>query len=223
MIVECVQCGKEYQLESGENVFDFQCECGGNLKETYQKEGSVSLGIGVDFSELESMVKTITKDDVFEGKVKGTHVGETKEITKDQINDYKDENIDNEDKTHIKSILKQSIDNQKGMRWAISEMINNIDGMTREKAESIARTETVRARNQAELVKAKNTGKEYFIVISAKDCCDECYNTYNGKVFSAHKNTDKLPPLHKKCRCTASFFRSESLAKGMAEDISKPR
>jgi len=156
-------------------------------------------------------------------KVKGTQLGETKEIIKDQISDYKDENIDNEDNIHIKSILKQSIDNQKGMRWAISEMINNVDGMTRERAESIARTETVRARNQAELVKAKNTGKEYFIVISAKDCCDKCYNTYNGKVFSVHKDIDKLPPLHKKCKCTSSFFRSESLARGMAEDISKPR
>ena len=27
----CVQCGKEYELEPGQNPADFQCECGGDL------------------------------------------------------------------------------------------------------------------------------------------------------------------------------------------------
>lgn len=30
-IVKCLDCGKEYELNSGENPSDFQCECGGNL------------------------------------------------------------------------------------------------------------------------------------------------------------------------------------------------
>lgn len=34
IITKCVECGKEYQLEQGENVSDFQCECGGDLKYT---------------------------------------------------------------------------------------------------------------------------------------------------------------------------------------------
>lgn len=225
IIVNCVECGKEYQLEPSENVSDYQCECSGDLEEnTKPTDENVSLGTGVDFSEMESMVKTITKDDkAFEGKVKGSQVGETKEIVKDKIDEYNNENIGNEEETQIKTILIESIDNQKGMRWAIGEMVKNIGGMTRESAESIVRTETVRARNQAELVKAQNTSKRYFIVISAKDCCDDCYNVYNGNVFSKNEDIDKLPPLHDKCRCSATFFRTKSLAKTMVNEVSKPR
>lgn len=211
-------------MESGENVFDFQCECGGDLKETNQEDENVSLGTKLDFSELESMVKTITKNDaVFEGKVKGTPMGGTQEVVKDKIDEYNDVKGGQNETNQIKNILKESIDNRKGMRWATSQMVKNIDGMTREKAENIVRTETVRARNQAELAKAKNTGREYFIVISAKDCCDKCYNTYNGKVLSIENSVGKLPPLHEKCRCSASFFRTEEQAGQMAEAISKPR
>lgn len=223
LIVKCGECGKKYQLESGENVFDFQCECGGELKETKPEDENVSLGTKVDFSKLESMVKTITKNDaVFEGKIKGTPVGGTQEIVKDKIDEYNDETISNSETNQIKNILKESIDNRKGMRWAISQMVKNIDGMTYEKAENIARTETVRARNQAELVKAQKKGEEYFNVVSAKDCCDECYNTYNGKIFSL-KDVDKLPPLHDKCRCSATFFRTEEQAIDMAGETSKSR
>ena len=37
MIAKCGECGKEYQLEEGEKVSDFQCECGGILR--YDNEG----------------------------------------------------------------------------------------------------------------------------------------------------------------------------------------
>jgi hypothetical protein len=32
VIVKCVDCGKEYELEPGETPYDFRCKCGGNLK-----------------------------------------------------------------------------------------------------------------------------------------------------------------------------------------------
>jgi len=31
VIAKCGECGTEYQLDSGEDPSDFQCECGGNL------------------------------------------------------------------------------------------------------------------------------------------------------------------------------------------------
>lgn len=224
IIAKCRECGEKYQLESGKNVFDFQCECGGDLKETNQEDENVSLGTKVDFSDLESMIKTITKDDaVFEGKVKDTPVVKTQEIVKDKIDEYNDETSGNSETDQIKNILKESIDNRKGMRWAMNQMVENIDGMTREKAESIARTETVRARNQAELVKAEAKGLEYFVVVSAGDCCDECYETYDGNTFHVPEDEDMLPPLHTNCRCTATFFRTEEHAETMAGATSKPR
>ena len=32
MIAVCKECGKEYQIESGDNPKNYQCDCGGNLK-----------------------------------------------------------------------------------------------------------------------------------------------------------------------------------------------
>ena len=31
MLTYCLECGKEYELESGDKLSDFQCECGGKL------------------------------------------------------------------------------------------------------------------------------------------------------------------------------------------------
>ena len=124
---------------------------------------------------------------------------------------------------NMRNILEQSVNNQKGMRYARDEILKNVDGMTRNRAEVIARTETVYARNQAELVKAEAKGKEYFVVVSAGDCCDECYDTYDGNTFHIPEDEDMLPPLHPNCRCTATFFRTEEQAGQMAEETSKPR
>lgn len=124
---------------------------------------------------------------------------------------------------NMRNILEQSVNNQKGMRYARDEILKNVDGMTRNRAEVIARTETVYARNQAELVKAEAKGKEYFVVVSAADCCDECFDTYDGNTFQVPEDEDMLPPLHPNCRCTATFFRTEEQAGQMAEETSKPR
>ena len=119
-------------------------------------------------------------------------------------------NIGEDARSSIKNILEQSINNEKGMRYARDEMYKSIDSMSRNRAEVTARTETVNARNQAELLKAQDAGKEYFIVVSAGDCCNECYDAYDGNTFHLPEDEDMLPPLHPNCRCTASFFRSES-------------
>lgn len=35
MKVKCTECGKEYNLEKGENPSNYQCDCGGNLKSLF--------------------------------------------------------------------------------------------------------------------------------------------------------------------------------------------
>lgn len=176
---------------------------------------------------LENLLEAVKKiGGEFETSVKGLPVGGTKELTKEIIRDRATtymNNIGDDVRSSIKNILEQSINNEKGMRYARDEMYKSIDSMSRNRAEVTARTETVNARNQAELLKAQDAGKEYFIVVSAADCCDECYDAYDGNVFHLPEDEDMLPALHPNCRCTASFFRSEGLAEGMADDISKPR
>lgn len=156
----------------------------------------------------------------------GLPVGGTQELVKEVIRTRTMDTLTKlgaDVQGNMRNILEQSVNNQKGMRYARDEILNNVDGMTRNRAEVIARTETVYARNQAELVKAEAKGKEYFIVVSAGDCCDECYETYDGNTFHIPEDEDMLPPLHPNCRCTATFFRSEEQAEDMAGETSKPR
>lgn len=156
----------------------------------------------------------------------GLPPGGTQELVKEVIRTRTMDNLTKlgtDTTSSMRNILEQSINNQKGMRYARDEMTKNIESMTRNRAEVIARTETVHARNQAELVKAEAAGKEYFVVVSAGDCCDECFDTYDGNTFHVPEDEDMLPPLHPNCRCTATFFRTEELAETMAEETSKPR
>lgn len=152
---------------------------------------------------LENLLEAVKKiGGEFETSVKGLPVGGTKELTKEIIRDRATtymNNIGDDVRGSIKNILEQSINNEKGMRYARDEMYKNIDSMSRNRAEVIARTETVNARNQAELLKAQDSGKEYFIVISAADCCDECFDAYDGNVFHLPEDEDMLPPLHPNC------------------------
>jgi len=37
LLLKCNLCGKEYELEDGENPSDYQCECGGNLSPEIKK------------------------------------------------------------------------------------------------------------------------------------------------------------------------------------------
>jgi hypothetical protein len=39
-IAKCMECGNEYQLEANENLSNFQCECGGKLKNLETHESS---------------------------------------------------------------------------------------------------------------------------------------------------------------------------------------
>jgi len=157
---------------------------------------------------------------VFSKEVKGLPVGGTKELVKEVIRDRSLENITkvgSDAQSQIRSILEESINNDKGMRYARDEMTKQIDSLSRNRAEVIGRTETVNAYSQAELIKAEDLGNEYFIVESANDCCDECYDVYDGNVFHIPEDTDMLPPLHPNCRCAASFFRKEEDAERQTE------
>ncbi len=163
---------------------------------------------------------------VFSKEVKGLPVGGTKELVKEVIRDRSLESITkvgSDAQSQIRSILEESINNGKGMRYARDQMTKQIDSLDRNRAEVIGRTETVNARSQAELIKAEDSGKEYFVVVSAGDCCDECYDVYDGNTFHIPEDEDMLPPYHPNCRCTPTFFRTEGLAQSMADETSTPR
>ena len=62
-----------------------------------------------------------------------------------------------------------------------------------------------------------------FLVICADDCCQNCANTYLGKVFSTEKDLSMNPPLHKDCKCATAYFETEELGKHTAKMIEDER
>ena len=62
-----------------------------------------------------------------------------------------------------------------------------------------------------------------FIVICADDCCQNCANTYLGKVFSTKNDLSMNPPLHKDCKCATAYFETEEIGKRAAQMIEDER
>ena len=112
---------------------------------------------------------------------------------------------------------------EKGTQWAVQQMTDKIDSMTNTRAKATSRTEMAKANSQARLEQAKLDGKEYFIVISQGDACEDCYAVYDGNVFNINDDLDMLPPKHVNCDCEAIFFKTEEQARAMADEVSKPR
>jgi hypothetical protein len=57
----------------------------------------------------------------------------------------------------------------------------------------------------------------FFAVVSAGDCCDECAAEYSGQVFEAPDDLEMLPPLHPNCRCDSTFFFTEDHAQSAVD------
>ena len=62
-----------------------------------------------------------------------------------------------------------------------------------------------------------------FIVICADNCCQDCANTYIGKVFSTGKDLGMNPPLHKGCKCATAYFETEEIGKRAAKMVEEAR
>ena len=68
-----------------------------------------------------------------------------------------------------------------------------------------------------------NNSYPVFIVISADDCCQECVNTYLGKVFSTETDMDKKPPIHEDCKCAIAYFTTKELGLEASKRIQDKR
>lgn len=118
----------------------------------------------------------------------------------------------------MRETVAQNLKDGNGMREISQDLQNNIQTMTNTRANSIARTETVRSMNLGRYCVADNDNYKAFVVYSATDCCELCADTYEGQSFSID-DTDMLPPLHVNCRCAAQFYRTEKLAETMADNM----
>lgn len=91
--------------------------------------------------------------------------------------------------------------------------------ITRARANTIARTETMRAAHTGSLGQAKRDGKQYYIIDSRAEACKRCIKQYKGRVFNID-DLSMFPPLHPNCACIPVYFNTEEEANRWAERVS---
>lgn len=176
-------------------------------------------GLPLTLDAVEGIVK------VFDMGVKGLPVGGTRELTREVVRQNTMDlvtRMGDDTKTVLRDILQRDLGDGLGMRDIAKNMENQVGKMSNTRAQTIARTETVRARNLADYTVAADKGYEAFIVVSADDCCEICAEEFPGVVFTM-EDLEYLPPIHPNCRCTAQFFRTMAIADAMAEDYAAAR
>lgn len=111
-------------------------------------------------------------------------------------------------KTDLRKIAMEGYKNKVPPKELGKQMATKIDGLTKQRAQVIARTETRRAGNIANYANAKlNLGAQSFKVISDQSTvCPFCQQLYdNGGIVFTIDQSDVIPPIHPKCNCTPVY------------------
>lgn len=107
----------------------------------------------------------------------------------------------------------------KTMPSEISKQLSNELNITRARADTIARTETMRAANLGSYSQAKRDGMTHYIIDNRAEACKYCQRSVAGRVFSI-EDTSFIPPLHPNCACIPVYFRDKLEAQGWADRLS---
>ena len=157
-----------------------------------------------------------------------------RELVRTTIQNYTSQLITNvgEDlKQNIRDIVKQGYDEGLHSREIAKNISREIDTINNTRARTIARTEVSRAQTISEYIVNKEQGATGFTVVCRPDCCEYCAEVYayitgddydtlqeevesgendghliGGDVVFDMSDTDKLPPFHPNCRCSANYI-----------------
>ena len=143
-----------------------------------------------------------------------------RELLEQTINNnvaYLVQNVGEDIKETIRTVVKQGYDEGLHPTVIAKNITHEIDTINNTRARTIARTEVKRTDTVANYVRHKEQGAIGFTVQCRPDCCPLCEDEYadaedndasyiGGDVPFTMDDTDKLPPLHPNCRCTAMFF-----------------
>lgn len=125
-------------------------------------------------------------------------------------------------KNELRRIALDGYNQKLAPKELAKEMADKVDGMSRQRAQCIARTETMRASNMSNWANAKyNMGAQSFRVTSDPDCCPDCEEAYqDGNVVFDIDDQDELPPRHPWCRCVPRFSTKsvEEVEAGLTEE-----
>lgn len=116
-------------------------------------------------------------------------------------------NVGKDIQTELQKIAVEGYNNKMAPKELANEMANKIDTLSRTRAQTIARTETMRANNLSNLIAAKENGAKSYTISCDDAACDLCLEVYGDEedvVFDID-DTDNFPPFHPNCRCTPRF------------------
>jgi SPP1 gp7 family putative phage head morphogenesis protein len=119
----------------------------------------------------------------------------------------------------VRETIAKGIAEGKDLRKVRAELMEKVDGWSEARAETVARTETLRAANQGSLIVMEKAGIEYKQWLAAPDACSMCLelaNQINDMSYEYDSKGDKYgltttPPVHPRCRCTIAGLPSEAV------------
>jgi SPP1 gp7 family putative phage head morphogenesis protein len=153
----------------------------------------------------------------FSNKTPSTVVKSLEEAVKQSSMD-KITKMGNDLKTKAGDILANGIKNELPTNQ-ISKQLQHELQISKARANSIVRTETMRAAHAGSYGQAKRDGMNYYIVDPRAEACNKCHKFYLGRVF-AIEDSSGMPPFHINCACIPVYFRTMEEAQGYADNIS---
>ncbi len=167
--------------------------------------------------ETQSILKSIVDSTKFSSLPKGGNAELVKGVISENTMHYVTK-MGEDMKTELRKIAVQSYDQKLAPKDIAKQMSTKIEGMSKTRAELIARTETMRASNLSAYTNARfNRGAQSFTVAGRADRCPLCSETYDNIIFGIEQN-EMIPPLHPRCACFPQFSRD--LPPGAIEEVS---
>ena len=111
--------------------------------------------------------------------------------------------MDEETRDSLAQVIKQGIEDKRGIDGLARDIRNQFDDMTKNRATVIARTETADALEQGFMDRAKDlgvNGKEWIVT----EPCPICEDNANAGVIGINEefpSGHQRPPAHPNCRC----------------------
>lgn len=200
------------RTQNAKDLNSWIAQCGGYVTSNPLVNG------GVMASQVDEIVKSITKATTISKLPRGAHQELVKGVMSDNTMHYVTK-MGEDMKTDLRKIAVNAYtQNSKANILAgdkiitpndlAKQMSDKIDSLSNARAKVIARTETNRASVLSDYTNAKlNMGAQSFIVVSdMATVCQKCTDAYDngGIVFDISQN-DMLPPFHPNCNCSPRF------------------
>lgn len=128
-------------------------------------------------------------------------------------------NMGDDTKKQLGTIISEGIKKQQSHIDVAGQIQREIK-ISKGRAKTIARTETMRASELATYTQSLADGAQFFVVDNRAEACRTCKRTVAGKVFKIDEK-QYIPPLHPNCACIALYYTDEQQAKGDSKSIKR--